>query len=135
MRRTCSGSLLLNRQNPTILMATRPAGAFRALLSTGLLLVYVSLIAYRPLVWRGSWSFDAYDMFHWAGVVGAALFVVSTSMGLDALRVRLSTGWAGVHCPLGVLAFVFAAVHARTKAAVFLPVHTQACSYSPSWGS
>ena len=93
------------------------------MLSMGLLLIYASLVAYRPLVWRGSWSFDPYDVFHWAGIVGAALFVVSTAMGLDAIRVRLSAGWARVHCPLGVLAFMFAAVHARTKAAVFLPVH------------
>jgi hypothetical protein len=93
------------------------------LLLAGLLLVYASLVAYRPLVWRGSWSFDPYDVFHWAGVVGAALFAVTTAMGLDALRARLSAGWARVHCPLGVLAFMFAAVHARTKAAVFLPVH------------
>jgi hypothetical protein len=104
-------------------MATRPASASKALLFVGLLLVYASLVAYRPLVWRGSWSFDPYDVFHWAGVAGAALFVVSTSMGIDALRARLSTEWARIHCPLGVLAFVFAAVHARTKAAVLLPVH------------
>jgi hypothetical protein len=104
-------------------MAARPTGVSKVLLSAGLLLVYASLVAYRPLVWRGSWSFDSYDVFHWAGIVGAALFIVSTAMGVDALRARLSTGWARVHCPLGVLAFIFAAVHARTKAAVFLPVH------------
>jgi len=98
-------------------------GASRALLFSGLLLIYASLVAYRPLVWRGSWSFDAYDVFHWAGVVGVVLFVASTSMGLDTLKARLPEGWNRVHCPLGVLAFVFAAVHTRTKAAVLLPVH------------
>jgi len=104
-------------------MAARPAGASKALLSLGLLLVYASLVAFRPLVWRGSWSFDPYDVFHWAGIIGAALFALSIVVGVDALRVRLSAGWARVHCPLGVLAFMFAAVHARTKATVFLPVH------------
>jgi hypothetical protein len=106
-----------------ILMTERAAGLPKVLLSLGLLLVYASLVAYRPLVWRGSWSFDPYDVFHWAGIIGAALFVVSTVIGVDALRARLSTGWTMVHCLLGVLAFILAAVHARTKAAVFLPVH------------
>ena len=110
-------------------------GASKALLFAGLVLVYASLVAYRPLVWRGSWSFDVYDVFHWAGVVGAALFVASTSMGLDALRARLSEGWNMVHCPLGVLAFVFAAAHARTKAAVSSPFTTPACTCLRSWGS
>lgn len=97
-------------------MVVNQISASKALLFVGLLLVHASLVAYRLLAWRGSWSFDPYDVFHWAGVAGAALFVVSTSMGLDALRARLSTGWVRVHCLLGVLAFVFAAVHARTKA-------------------
>jgi len=104
-------------------MAARPATASKVLLSLGLLLVYASLVSYRPLVWRGSWSFGSYDVFHWVGIVGAALFAVSMAIGVDAIRARLSTGWAGVHCLLGILAFVFAAVHARTKAAVYLPVH------------
>ncbi len=104
-------------------MAARHAGVSKVLLSVGLLLVYASLVAYRPLMWRGSWSFDPYDVFHWAGIIGAVLFAVSMVVGVDALRIRLSAGWTSVHCPLGVLAFMFAAVHARTKAAVFLPVH------------
>jgi hypothetical protein len=104
-------------------MAARPTGVSQVLLTVGLLLVYASLVAYRPLVWRGSWSFDPYDLFHWAGIVGAVLFVVSMAVGIDSLRARLSTGWTRVHCSLGVLAFIFAAIHARTKAAVFLPVH------------
>jgi hypothetical protein len=104
-------------------MVERASGVSKALLFVGLLLVYASLVAHRPLVWRGSWSFDAYDLFHWVGIAGAALFVVSTLIGVDAFRARLSEGWARVHCLLGVLAFVFAAVHARTKAAVLLPVH------------
>lgn len=95
----------------------------RGLLLLGLLLIYASLVAYRPLTWRGSFSFDVYDLVHWVGVAGALLFPASGVLSNEDVKARLGGVWARAHCPVSVLAFVLAAVHSRTKAGVILPVH------------
>ena len=95
----------------------------KTLLFLGLLLIYASLVAHRPLAWRGSFSFDVYDLFHWVGVAGALLFLASGVLGNEDVRAGLGRLWARAHCPVSVLAFVAAVVHSRTKAGVILPVH------------
>jgi len=101
----------------------QPSPVARALLFLGLLLIYGSLIVHRPLTWRGSFSFDVYDLVHWVGVAGAILFLASAVLSNEDVKAKLGGAWARAHCPLSVLAFVAAAVHSRTKAGVILPVH------------
>jgi len=101
----------------------RPSPAARALLFLGLLLIYASLVAHRPLAWRGSFSFDVYHLVHWVGVAGALLFLASGVLSNEEVKAGLGEFWAKAHCPVSVLAFATAAVHSRTKAGVILPVH------------
>jgi len=101
----------------------QPSPAARALLFLGLLLIYASLVVHRPLTWRGSFSFDVYDLVHWVGVAGALLFLASGVLSNEDIKARLSGAWARAHCPVSVLAFAAAAFHSRTKAGVILPVH------------
>lgn len=104
-------------------MKAQPSPAARALLFLGLLLIYASLVVHRPLTWRGSFSFDVYDLVHWVGVAGALLFLASGVLSNEDIKARLSGAWARAHCPVSVLAFAAAAFHSRTKAGVILPVH------------
>ena len=104
-------------------MKTRPSTLARTLLSLGLLLIYASLVAHRPLAWRGTFSFDFQDVFHWVGVAGAALFLASGVFGSEEVKAKLGGTLSGAHCPVSALAFAAAAAHSRTKAGVILPVH------------
>lgn len=89
----------------------------------GVLLVFVSLVMYRRYSFTGSWSIDLRDVVHWYGIIGATLFASATALSVNRFRRPLGAGWVNAHCPLGLLALVFAALHSRTKAAVILPVH------------
>ena len=104
-------------------MKAKPSPLARGLMFLGLLLIYASLVAHRPLTWRGSFSFDVYDMVHWVGVAGALLFLVSGALSNEEVKAGLGGLWARAHCPVSSLAFTLAAVHSRTKAGVILPVH------------
>lgn len=104
-------------------METQPSPLAKTLLFLGLLLIYASLVAYRPLTWLGSFSFDVFDLFHWVGVAGALLFLASGVLSNEDVKAKLGEAWARAHCPVSVLALVLAAVHSRNKAGVILPVH------------
>lgn len=104
-------------------MRTQPSPLAKTLLFLGLLLIYASLVVHRPLTWRGSFSFDVYDLVHWVGVAGALLFLASGVLSNEDVKARLGGAWTRAHCPVSVLALVLAAAHSRTKAGVILPVH------------
>ncbi|MGD2200782.1 MAG: hypothetical protein PVJ38_04000 [Candidatus Bathyarchaeota archaeon] len=102
-------------------MGSKPEGSSKSLLFLGLILLYSSLVAYRPLRYLGAWSLDPYDWVHWAGISGALLFLavaVSSWRGVWA-----KGGWSKVHLLMGVMSLALAALHSRTKAGVILPVH------------
>jgi hypothetical protein len=89
----------------------------------GVLLVFLGLTLFRPLVLNLSWSLDVKDWLHWAGIAAASLLSITTVLALRLFRHRVTPMWLNIHCLSSAVAAGLALVHSRTKAAVILPVH------------
>jgi hypothetical protein len=92
-------------------------------MALGLVLIFASMVLYRPYRLLGGFSFDPRDAVHWYGIAGGLLFVSSTVLSLKRARQTLHGVWMSLHCLAGVLSFVFAALHSRSRADVIVPLH------------
>jgi hypothetical protein len=95
----------------------------RVVMTLGLVLIFTSMVLYRPYSLFGGFSVDLKDTVHWYGITGGLLFVSSTVLRLKGVQQMLRGRWLSLHCLAGVLSLVFAALHSRSRAAVIVPLH------------
>ncbi len=86
-------------------------------------MIFMSMVLYRPYTFFGEFSFDTRDTVHWYGVTGGLLFVISTVLRLKRVEKTLQGRWSSLHGFTGLLSLVFAGLHARSRAAVIVPLH------------
>ncbi len=89
----------------------------------GVLLVFIGLVLYRPLVYRADWSMDVKDTLHWVGIGSMFLVSITTVIALNRFRSKVTSRWLDVHCISTVVSAGLALVHSRTRAGVILPIH------------
>lgn len=97
--------------------------AIGVIMTLGLVLLFTSLVLYRPYSIFGGFSVDLKDVVHWYGVSGGLLFMLSTVLRLKRLKQALRKRSLSLHCLAGVLSLIFAALHSRSRAAVIVPLH------------
>lgn len=95
----------------------------RVVMALGLVLLFLSMVLYRPYSPFGDFSVDLKDTVHWYGITGGLLFVSSTVLRLKRVRQTLRERCLSLHCIAGLLSLVFAALHSRSRAAVIVPLH------------
>jgi hypothetical protein len=102
---------------------TNSQRTINVLMALGLVLIFTSMVLYRPYSIFGDFSVDLKDAVHWYGIAGGLLFVLSTVLRLKRAKQTLRERWLSLHCLVGGLSLVFAALHSRSRAAVIVPLH------------
>lgn len=97
--------------------------AIRVVMTLGLILLFTSMVLYRPYSFFGDFSVDLKDAVHWYGIAGGLLFMLSTVLRLERFKQALGERWLSLHYLAGGLSLVFAALHSRSRAAVIVPLH------------